>query len=63
MGDAFNRVRELSLLHGMGVGLRFLLPELDRDVFRVDLGFPVPTSSPHGETSVIATFGQAFNTP
>jgi hypothetical protein len=63
MGDAFNRVRELHVLHGMGVGLRFLLPELDRDVFRVDLGFPVPASSPRGETSVMATFGQAFGTP
>jgi hypothetical protein len=63
MGDAFDRVGDLNLLHGMGVGLRFLLPELDRDVFRVDLGFPVPASSPLGETSVIATFGQAFGMP
>jgi hypothetical protein len=63
MGDAFNRVGDLHLLQGMGVGLRFLLPELDRDVFRIDLGFPVPANSPRGEMSVIATFGQAFGTP
>jgi hypothetical protein len=63
MGDAFDRFGDIHLLHGMGVGLRFLLPELDRDVFRVDLGFPVPSNSPRGETSVIATFGQAFGTP
>jgi hypothetical protein len=63
MGDAFNKVGDLHLLHGVGFGLRFLLPELDRDVFRVDVGFPVPSNAPGGETSVIATFGQAFDTP
>jgi hypothetical protein len=62
MGDAFDRIGDLHLLHGVGMGLRFLLPELDRDVFRVDVGFPVPASAPGGHISVIATFGQAFNT-
>jgi hypothetical protein len=62
MGDAFNRIGDLHLLHGVGFGLRFLLPELDRDVFRVDVGFPVPANSPGGHISVMATFGQAFNT-
>jgi len=52
----------MHLLHGVGMGLRFLLPELDRDVFRVDVGVPIPASSPGGHISVIATFGQAFNT-
>ncbi|MEY4548829.1 MAG: hypothetical protein RL685_5024 [Pseudomonadota bacterium] len=63
MGDAFERVRELKLSHGVGLGLRFLIPELDRDVFRIDLGLPLPADAQYGETSVIATFHQAFSVP
>ncbi len=63
VGDAFDRVNDLDLQHGVGVGLRFLIPELDRDVFRIDLGMPVPSNAANGETSVIATFHQAFSVP
>jgi hypothetical protein len=63
VGDAFDRVNDLKLQHGVGVGLRFLIPELDRDVFRIDLGMPIPSDAQYGETSVIATFHQAFGVP
>jgi hypothetical protein len=63
VGDAFDRVNDLKLQHGVGVGLRFLIPELDRDVFRIDLGMPVPADAQYGDTSVIATFQQAFGVP
>ncbi len=63
VGDAFDEFGEVSLKQGVGVGLRFLIPQFDRDVFRVDLGFPVPFDAATGETTVIATFGQAFGLP
>jgi hypothetical protein len=63
MGDAFDRFDKLHLSQGAGAGIRFLAPQLDRDVFRVDLGFPIPANAPHGEITVIATFGQAFAGP
>lgn len=63
MGDAFDSVEQLGLRHGVGAGIRFLAPQLDRDVFRVDLGLPVPLDAPRGEITVIATFGQAFPVP
>jgi outer membrane protein assembly factor BamA len=63
MGTAFDKFGSVRLLHGLGAGIRFLAPQLDRDVFRVDVGFPVPSDAPGGELSVIATFGQAFGPP
>lgn len=60
LGDAFDNFDEVHLKQGMGAGIRFLAPQLDRDVFRIDLGFPVPLDQTGGEVSVIATFGQAF---
>jgi outer membrane translocation and assembly module TamA len=63
MGDAFDRFADVQLKHGVGGGIRFLAPQLDRDVFRVDIGVPVPFDTPGGETSVIATFEQAFPVP
>jgi hypothetical protein len=61
--DTFYSFGDVHLLHGVGGGIRFLLPQLDRDVFRVDVGFPVPFDAPRGEVSVVATFGQAFGVP
>lgn len=63
MGDAFDKFGALQLKHGVGAGIRFLAPQLDRDVFRIDVGVPVPFDAPGGETTVIATFGQAFLVP
>jgi outer membrane protein assembly factor BamA len=63
MGDAFDRFSDADLAHGLGAGIRFLAPQLDRDVFRIDVGLPVPLDSASGEVTVIATFGQAFGLP
>ena len=62
-GYAFDDFSELTLRHGVGGGIRFLIPQFDRDVFRVDVGVPVPFDAPYGEVSVIATFNQAFLVP
>jgi hypothetical protein len=51
-----------KLRQGAGVGLRVLLPQLDRDVFRIDFGFPL-SRDPAAEFTFVATFGQAFATP
>ena len=63
MGDTFNRFGEVDLLHAVGGGLRFLVPQLDTSVFRIDIGTPVPFDAPRGELTIIATFGQAFGLP
>jgi hypothetical protein len=63
VGDAFERFGALDLKHGVGAGIRFLAPQLDRDVFRLDVGVPVPFDTPGGETTIIATFNQAFLPP
>jgi hypothetical protein len=63
VGDAFDAFDQLELKHGVGAGIRFLAPQLDRDVFRLDVGVPVPFDTPGGETTVIATFKQAFQPP
>jgi hypothetical protein len=63
VGDAFDTFGELELKHGVGAGIRFLAPQLDRDVFRIDVAMPVPLDTPGGEVSVIATFKQAFGIP
>jgi len=63
VGDAFDTFGQLELMHGVGAGIRFLAPQLDRDVFRIDVAMPVPLDAPRGEISVIATFKQAFAIP
>jgi hypothetical protein len=49
-------------LHSIGMGLRFLFPQFDRDTFRIDIGIPL---NPDGRgavgTWVSATFGPAFS--
>lgn len=39
-GDATDRLRDVSLHQSAGLGLRFLIPELDRLVLRFDWAFP-----------------------
>ena len=67
-GDAFQSVDSLTPYQSVGVGVRALFPQLDRTVFRVDVG--VPFEHPRDATgavippySIVATFGQAFDTP
>jgi hypothetical protein len=40
-GDAFNGFERFRPKHTLGFGLRFLFPQLNRVVFRVDVGFPI----------------------
>lgn len=63
VGDAFRDFQAMSLKHGAGAGLRFLLPQIERAVFRIDVGFPLNRHDPAAETSVIAQFRQAFSMP
>lgn len=42
VGDAFNGYDNLHPKQSVGVGFRFLFPQLDRFVLRGDLGFPLP---------------------
>jgi hypothetical protein len=54
------------LRQGAGAGLRILFPQLDRDVFRIDFGFPIlPPGSPDSaaEFTFVASFYQAFSAP
>lgn len=58
-GSAVNGISNLSLVHGAGVGLRLLLPQIDRQVFRIDVGVPVE-SEPWSKYTITAGFRQAF---
>ncbi|MBM4361343.1 MAG: BamA/TamA family outer membrane protein, partial [Deltaproteobacteria bacterium] len=62
-GDAFRRREEMVLRQGVGLGLRILVPQIERVVFRVDLATPLDRSDPAGETTVVAQFRQAFPDP
>ena len=62
-GDAFFAWRDLDMRQAVGVGARILFPQLDRMVFRADVGFPLTRSIPGGVAPVtfFVTFGQAFS--
>jgi Omp85 superfamily domain len=61
-GDAFDRWRDARLEASAGLGARVLFPQLDRVVFRVDVGFPLVRPLRNGAQPVgfFVTFGQAF---
>jgi hypothetical protein len=63
VGDAFDEWRSLKLWHSAGLGTRILFPQLDRVVFRVDVGFPLSRPLPPGvgAVSFFVEFGQAFS--
>ncbi len=63
VGDAFRTFSTMKLRQGVGGGLRFAFPQIQRSVFRVDLGFPLDPNDPDAETSVVAQFEQAFDVP
>ncbi len=66
VGDAFNGWSNLRPAQSTGFGIRTLFPQLDRLVFRADVGFPLgeasrlPGVSPW---SFFIAFGQAFGLP
>jgi hypothetical protein len=59
-GHAFDAWDELQLHHSAGAGVRMLFPQLDRVLFRIDLGFPIDAPGGVAPASFFATFGQAF---
>jgi hypothetical protein len=67
-GDAWGPSRFVPY-QDVGVGVRALIPWLDRTVFRVDLGFPIErpldpsTGAPVAPFQYVFTFTQAFGTP
>lgn len=65
-GNAFDGFENLRIFHSTGMGLRVLFPQLDRIVFRGDLGFPVgprPAGPRLSPVSFFFGFGQAFSAP
>jgi hypothetical protein len=68
-GDAFKGWSTLEPFQSVGVGLRALFPQLDRGVFRADLGFPIErpinsaTGLPIAPFAFLLSFGQALNVP
>ena len=70
LGDAFNGYDHLHPYDAVGVGLRALFPQLDRTVFRVDVGFPLARPLPTDTTGIPISpvaftfaFTQAFGVP
>ncbi|HVW28304.1 MAG TPA: hypothetical protein VHC69_23235 [Polyangiaceae bacterium] len=63
VGDAFHSFDTMKLRQGAGAGLRLAFPQIQRSVFRVDLGFPLTPRDPDAETTVVAQFEQAFDVP
>jgi hypothetical protein len=65
-GDAFNGWQNFHPKHTSGFGARVLFPQLDRTVFRVDVGFPLsltPLPAGTNPVSFFVTFDQAFSVP
>lgn len=63
LGDAADELAPSSLKQGAGVGARFLFPQADRIVLRVDWAMPLSDSGDALPGSFFATFGQAFAMP
>jgi hypothetical protein len=62
MGAAFDAFRAMALEHSCGFGLRMVVPQIERPVFRLDFGFPIrPRTEVPSPMSVYFTFGQAFD--
>src|SRR5262249_34832473 len=64
-GHAADDFRTLRLRHSVGLGLRALFPQLERIVFRADLGFPLQPGLDPGVAryALSVTFEQAFGVP
>lgn len=63
IGAAADSFDELELKPSVGLGLRMLLPQFNRLVFRVDWGFPLAPGYTTFPGGFFATFGQAFAMP
>jgi hypothetical protein len=63
LGDVNDDIRRFDLKQGAGVGLRVLLPEFDRIIFRADWGFPLSPGYRTLPGAFFVSFGQAFAMP
>lgn len=64
LGDSPDVLAEWKAHHGVGVGLRILFPQANREVLRLDWGFPLGDPAlPVWPGSFFITFGQAFALP
>jgi hypothetical protein len=63
VGDAFDRLEEMRLKHGVGFGVRMLFPQLTRFVMRADWGFPLSAGYAPFPGALLITSGQAFELP
>ena len=69
VGNAFYGLDHARPYQSLGFGLRVLFPQLDRIVFRADVGFPIErpidpsTLRPIAPYAFLVTFAQAFNVP
>jgi len=64
MGTAFDDWKRFEPQHSLGIGLRLVIPQLERKGFRLDFAFPVRSEATHppaNELTVYFTFGQAFD--
>jgi hypothetical protein len=65
-GDAFGSFDHIRPKHAVGGGLRVVLPQIERSVFRLDVGFPVGASdlpSTVAPFSIFFAFSQALALP
>ena len=68
-GAAFSSFSTLEPLQSLGFGLRGLFPQLDRGVFRADIGFPIErpldrsTGAPIAPFAFVISFAQALQVP
>jgi hypothetical protein len=61
VGDAFDGLSDLHPRHSAGVGLRLVLPQIDRSVVRVDVGVPLgERPADVGRAAVFIAFNHAF---
>ena len=63
MGDTGIDMSNIHLRHGVGGGLRVAFPQIQRSVFRLDVGVPLDPNDRYANASVIARFEQAFPVP
>jgi hemolysin activation/secretion protein len=53
VGSVYQRIEQLRFHHAAGAGLRVLMPQLNRTVFRIDAGVPLDSTG----FTVLLTYG------
>ena len=62
LGGTANTLSNLTVYNDVGAGLRVLIPQLDRSLFRLDVAFPLQSAlnNPAGHPHVLAGFASYF---